>query len=299
MPWLRTEPMDDRMAFIAAWRKRELTMAELCRRHGISRKTGYKWTERYAAEGVDGLKERSRAPHHHPHQVAPAIAAAALGVRRVHPRWGPRKVLAWLEVRRPEVAWPVASTLGELFDAAGLTVPRRRRERVPARTAPFAGCSGPNAVWTADFKGWFRTGDGARCEPFTLLDTWSRYLLRCQAVRRIDTATVQAILEAACADAYDWILTKYDTGNPAALKRLLANGVKLLPFSNEIMAACYKTSGEVYDEIATKNAKFRKVYEPWKKFRDEQVQWFSIAENRYDNFMVAAQRSSQRVPTKK
>ena len=75
--------------------------------------------------------------------------------------------------------------------------------------------------------------------------------------------------------------------------------VQLLPFSNEIMAACYKTSGEVYDEIATKNAKFRKVYEPWKKFRDEQVQWFSIAENRYDNFMVAAQRSSQRVTTKK
>ena len=109
----------------------------------------------------------------------------------------------------------------------------------------------------------------------------------------------QAILEAACADAYDWILTKYDTGNPAALKRLLANGVKLLPFSNEIMAACYKTSGEVYDEIATKNAKFRKVYEPWKKFRDEQVQWFSIAENRYDNFMVSTQRASQRAPAKK
>jgi TRAP-type mannitol/chloroaromatic compound transport system substrate-binding protein len=109
----------------------------------------------------------------------------------------------------------------------------------------------------------------------------------------------QAILESATADANDWVLTKYDTGNPPALKRLVANGVKLLPFSNEIMAACYKTSGEVYDEIAGKNAKFRKVYEPWKKFRDEQVQWFSIAENRYDNFMVAAQRSSQRVTTKK
>jgi TRAP-type mannitol/chloroaromatic compound transport system substrate-binding protein len=109
----------------------------------------------------------------------------------------------------------------------------------------------------------------------------------------------QAIFEAACADAQEWITAKYDSGNPGALKRLIANGVKLLPFSNEIMAACYKASEEVFGEIATKNAKFKKVYEPWKKFRDEQVQWFSIAENRYDNFMVAAQRSSQRAPEKK
>jgi TRAP-type mannitol/chloroaromatic compound transport system substrate-binding protein len=108
----------------------------------------------------------------------------------------------------------------------------------------------------------------------------------------------QAILEAACADAYEWVLTKYDAANPGALKRLVTNGVKLQPFSNDIMAACYRTSKEVYDDIATKNAKFRKVYEPWLKFRDEQVQWFSIAENRYDNFMIAAQRLSQKGPAK-
>jgi TRAP-type mannitol/chloroaromatic compound transport system substrate-binding protein len=109
----------------------------------------------------------------------------------------------------------------------------------------------------------------------------------------------QAILEAACADSYEWVLTKYDSANPPALKRLVANGVKLQPFSNDIMAACYRTSKEVYDDIAAKNAKFRKVYEPWLKFRDEQVQWFSIAENRYDNFMIAAQRTTQKAPAKK
>jgi TRAP-type mannitol/chloroaromatic compound transport system substrate-binding protein len=109
----------------------------------------------------------------------------------------------------------------------------------------------------------------------------------------------QAIFESACADANDWIQGKYDAANPAALKRLVANGVKLLPFSNEILAACYKASEEAFDEVASKNAKFRKVYEPWKKFRDEQVQWFSIAENRYDNFMVAAQRAAQRGSGKK
>jgi TRAP-type mannitol/chloroaromatic compound transport system substrate-binding protein len=104
----------------------------------------------------------------------------------------------------------------------------------------------------------------------------------------------QAILEAACAEAYAWMLSKYDALNPAALKRLIANGVNLAPFPNDVLAACYKASEENYEEIASKNAKFRKVYEPWKKFRDEQVQWFSIAEARQDSFMVNAQRSAQR-----
>ena len=109
----------------------------------------------------------------------------------------------------------------------------------------------------------------------------------------------KAVLEMACAEANIGATAKYDAVNPPALKRLIANGVKLLPFSNDIMNACYKAADEVFSEIAAKNAKFKKVYEPWKKFRDEQVQWFSIAENRYDNFMVAAQRSSQRAPAGK
>jgi TRAP-type mannitol/chloroaromatic compound transport system substrate-binding protein len=109
----------------------------------------------------------------------------------------------------------------------------------------------------------------------------------------------QAILEAACAEAYAWMLAKYDALNPPALKRLIANGVTLSGFSNEIMAACYKASEENYEEVAAKNAKFRKVYEPWKKFRDEQVQWFSVAEERQDTFMAAAQRAAQRGMGKK
>src|SRR2546422_8247546 len=96
----------------------------------------------------------------------------------------------------------------------------------------------------------------------------------------------QAILEAACAEAYIWMLAKYDALNPPALKRLLANGVQLAPFPNEVMAACYKASEENYEEVAVKNAKFRKVWEPWEKFRAEQVQWFSIAELSYDSFMM-------------
>jgi len=104
----------------------------------------------------------------------------------------------------------------------------------------------------------------------------------------------QTILEMACAEAYDWMVAKYDALNPPALKRLIAGGVHLRPFSNEIMAAFYKTCTEVYDDIAEKNAKFKKIYEPWKKFREEQVQWFSIAEESFDNFMAAAERIRQK-----
>ena len=95
------------------------------------------------------------------------------------------------------------------------------------------------------------------------------------------------------------MLAKYDTLNPAALKRLIGNGVQLRPFSNEIMAACYKAANEVAEEISAKNPQFKKVYDAMVKFRNEQVQWFSIAENRYDNFMVAAERLTQRAPKKK
>jgi TRAP-type mannitol/chloroaromatic compound transport system substrate-binding protein len=108
----------------------------------------------------------------------------------------------------------------------------------------------------------------------------------------------QAILEGACYEANVDMPAKYDALNPAALKRLIGAGVKLQPFSNEIMAACYKATTEVYEEIATKNAKFKKVYEPWKSFRNDQISWFQVAENRFDNFMIAAGRMSQRAPSK-
>jgi len=103
----------------------------------------------------------------------------------------------------------------------------------------------------------------------------------------------QAILEAACYEANVDMVAKYDALNPAALKRLIAGGVNLQPFSNEIMAACYKATTEVYDDIAAKNAKFNKIYGPWKTFRNDQVSWFQVAENRFDNFMIAAQRASR------
>jgi len=98
----------------------------------------------------------------------------------------------------------------------------------------------------------------------------------------------KAILEAACFEANDWMLSKYDAVNPAALRRLVANGVQLRPFSREIMQASFKAANETYEETAAKNAKFKKVYEPWKKFRDEEYLWWRVAEMNFDQFMATA-----------
>jgi TRAP-type mannitol/chloroaromatic compound transport system substrate-binding protein len=94
----------------------------------------------------------------------------------------------------------------------------------------------------------------------------------------------QSLLEAACAEANVGMLAKYDAGNPAALKRLIANGTKLRPFKRPVMDACYKAAIQLYDEISAQNPKFKKVYESWKPFRDDQFAWFKVCETNYDNF---------------
>ena len=112
MPWMETEPMKERMRFVAEVERGLYSMSELCERYGISRRTGYKWLDRYEADGPAGLQERSRAPRHCPHRIDFKIAAVIVEARRQHPSWGPRKLVAWLEERRPAEEWPAASTVG-------------------------------------------------------------------------------------------------------------------------------------------------------------------------------------------
>jgi transposase InsO family protein len=186
--------MDERTQFIAARLAGDETMSVLCRRFGISRKTGYQLWARYESEGPAGLRARSHAPHQPAHAVAAEVAQAILALRAQHPRWGPRKLRAWLQPRRAGPPWPAASTIGVLLQRHGLTVPRRRRmHAAPSRGSTAAG---PNDVWAADFKGWFRTGDGQRCDPLTISDVFSRYLLRCQRVAAVAAPLVRPLFEA-------------------------------------------------------------------------------------------------------
>jgi putative transposase len=216
MVWKETCVMEERMRFVDAVVDNEEAFAAVCRRFGVSRRTGYKWLERYREEGVAGLADRSRAPLHHVQAITAAIAAQCLAARRAHPSWGPLKVRAFLEQRRPQIAWPAASTIGALFDREGLTVKRRLRRRSPPSSAPFAPCMAANDVWCTDFKGWFLTGDGRRCEPLTLSDAHSRYLLRCQALERSDTEHVWAVLDAAFREYGLPLRLRSDNGPPFA-----------------------------------------------------------------------------------
>jgi putative transposase len=197
MVWMETRPVDERMRFVVAVEAGEESFALLCRRAGISRKTGYKWLQRWRETGAAGLFDQPRAPLTHPQALCDEIVEACLGVRRAHPTWGPLKVKTWLERERPQTVWPAASSIGTLFDREGLTVKRRLRRRGPPSTTPFASCQAPNDLWCMDFKGWFRTGDGERCDPFTLFDGASRFLFRCQVMERCDADHVWPVLDAA------------------------------------------------------------------------------------------------------
>ena len=174
--------MDQRVAFIADWLRDEWTMTELAERYGISRKTAYKWVDRYDEDAAQGLAERSRAPHTHGRATTAALCEAVLALRRKHPRWGPKKLRAILCEREPRRVWPAASTIGDLLRRAGVSEPRRRARYVVPLTQPLAAAQTPNDVWTADFKGWFRTADGTRCDPLTIADACSRFVLCCRIV---------------------------------------------------------------------------------------------------------------------
>src|ERR1700675_249888 len=216
MVWMETCAVDERMRFVIAAEKHEEAFAAICRRFGVSRRVGYKWLARYEEAGVEGLLDRSRAPQRRSQTIAEEIAERCLAVRRAHPTWGPVKVRAWLERRAPETEWPVASTIGALFDREGLTVKRKLRRRSPPSSAPFAECTAANDVWCIDFKGWFMTGDGNYCEPLTLTDAHSRYLLRCQAMARLDTDHVWPVLDAAFREFGLPHRLRSDNGSPFA-----------------------------------------------------------------------------------
>ena len=183
MPWYERSPMDQRMQFVTEFDSGLFTMTELAEHYGISRTTGYKWVERHDAEGVLGLADRSRRPHHSPQATDSRLIEALVALRKRHPRWGAKKLLGILTRRRPDADWPARSTVCDRLKAAGLVAARRRvpRPGVPV-PQPRAAITTANEVWTTDFKGEFRTGDTRYCYPFTLRDGYSRFVLRCDAL---------------------------------------------------------------------------------------------------------------------
>ena len=216
MAWKETHVMNERMKFIGEWLSEEASLAELCRRYGVSRKTGYKYIARYQAEGPVGLEDRSRAPHSHPNAIDAECEAAILALRGKHPTWGAKKLKGWLENRRGEQEWPARSTIGEMLDRHGLVRRRKLRRRGASQLSPLTEAERANQVWGMDFKGWWLTRDGWRCLPFTLSDLKSRYLFRVQAVDKPDGRHIWSVLDATFREVGLPEVIRSDNGPPFA-----------------------------------------------------------------------------------
>ena len=185
--------MHERVRFVSDVARGEQGLSELCECYTVSRKTGYKWLERYEAEGPAGLVDRSRRPHHSPTATESRVAEALVQLRQRHPTWGAGKLLKILRKRQPRWPLPVRSTACELLKRAGLVRARRRRSKPGHPGPPMSVMNEPNAVWCADFKGEFKTRDGEYCYPLTVTDGFSRFLLGCQALRSTRTELAKPV----------------------------------------------------------------------------------------------------------
>jgi len=208
--------MDERMRFVGDHLSELWTMTELCDRYEISRKTGYKWLERYRLEGSAGLTERRRAPLVHGRATAEHLVDAIVGLRRDRPSWGPRKIIAKLAAGQPDAGWPAPSTAGEILKRAGLVTGRRLRGRAPPRLGELTAPRHANHVWNVDHKGWVRLGDGVRAEPLTMTDGFSRYLISLTATGGTSQQEARPLFERAFRDYGLPEIIRSDNGAPFA-----------------------------------------------------------------------------------
>lgn len=200
MPWQGVSPVDLRLGFITEYLTEQFSMTELAAAYGISRKTAYYWVRHYEREGPGRLAGGSRRPHTMPRATAAAIVDELIAARQRHPTWGAGKLRDWLVRRAPETPWPCRDTIHRHLVQRGLVRHRRRRRRPVAPARHLTPPTRPNLVWTVDFKGDFWTGDGGHCYPLTLRDGYSRYVLRCAALRSVRTGETQPQLARAFAE---------------------------------------------------------------------------------------------------
>lgn len=208
MPWKETCVMDQKVQLIGDYLKQVYSITELSQIYGVSRNTIYKWIERYKQGGNEGITDRISAPRRHPNATSLEISRELTETKMQHSGWGPKKVVAWLKQHRAEKPWPAVSTASNLLKQAGLVTTRKKRLRTVPYSEPFQECSGPNMVWSADYKGQFKTGDGKLCYPLTLTDNYSRYLLGCTGLSQPTLELSRPVFEA--------IFKKY--GLPVAIR---------------------------------------------------------------------------------
>lgn len=196
MPWEEQPVVNRREEFVLRALEPGANIAALCREEGISRKTGYKWINRFKEKGRVGLEDLSRRPRNSPLRASGEATLQVIELRQAHPTWGPKKLHAILLRASDLDEVPSVRTIARIIDRAGLVKKRKRRRQPAAPTdAPNAVQAVPNDLWTVDFKGWWRTRDGRRAEPLTVRDGASRYLLCAELMESTAGAAVRPVFE--------------------------------------------------------------------------------------------------------
>jgi len=197
MPWKETSVMEERYKFVLKAFKSNENFTEICRRFGISTKTGYKWLKRFEEHGVAGLEDKPPIAKKVRNKTEIEIQIRLLRLKRKHPAWGARKIQTIYKRKYPNEYVPCRSTIEELFKREGYTKKiRKRLSKDPFRIQVKIKPKKPNELWTVDFKGWWWTPKKERCEPLTVRDEYSKYILAIEAPERSDTINVRAVFEA-------------------------------------------------------------------------------------------------------
>lgn len=231
MPWECTTMANKRKEFITAFLD-GVSMTALCNQYKISRKTGYKWVNRWKEMGADvDFSDRSRARINIERQFKEQQISMAVGLKCKYRTWGPKKVIAKLRQDYPFTRWPSATRLYEIFREYDLITPRKLRKKL-AMTAPLGDVSQSNHVWMADFKGWILTGDEQKYEPLTITDGYSRYLIRCVHLQKKNIENVWEVFKEAFEQYGLPLRLRTDNGPPfgsrgvGRLTRLSVNLIK-------------------------------------------------------------------------
>ena len=192
MPFRESTPMDQRAQAVAEYYRNKLTGDEIAARFNISRKTLYKWVDRFEACGTAGLVDRPRRPHYSPLATSEDLVSRIL---ELHDRTGrgAKKLRAILTTAHPSLPWPSETTFSAILNRNGRVKQAKRRRRLPHPGPPTFDIDGPNDVWSADHKGEFRTRDGIYCYPLTITDNFSRYILACTGLLSTSIADAKPV----------------------------------------------------------------------------------------------------------
>lgn len=202
--------------FILACLEKKFDFKTICYQFDISRPTGYLWLDRFEKDGWEGLKERSRRPLSTPNATLDEIENAILNIKYEYTNWGAKKILPHLKKINPLIAWPSKTTVEKILKKNGLVKQRTPRKRLAIRSESLSESNFSNDIWCMDFKGWWLTKDQFKCEPFTLTDSFSRFLFCCQNLDFNNTDHVWGVIDRVFREYGLPMIIKSDNGAPFA-----------------------------------------------------------------------------------